>query len=169
MASTIDFTNYQTPMSMAINPQTVAEIVEEAIEKYSLWVEKTRNVIEQEKVSGGLSTEALDFGGVTPLKTSAATIERELSEITQMLEAAKESLVSEAEEQKKEELTTLKNAVDKHIEELKSELSSLNATYNAAENAEDRYNINISINRVNNNIEEWIAVSEQIAAELGRI
>ena len=62
MASTIDFTNYQTPMSMAINPQTVAEIVEEAIEKYSLWVEKTRNVIEQEKVSGGLSTEALDFG-----------------------------------------------------------------------------------------------------------
>ena len=43
------------------------------------------------------------------------------------------------------------------------------AAYNAAEHAEDRYNINISINRVNNNIEEWIAVSEQIAAELGRI
>lgn len=169
MASRIDFTNYQTSMSMAINPKKVAEIVDEMIASLSSWIGKVTNIIDVEKTTGGLSMEALDFGGVAPLNENATAIEEELNEMIQIAEEIKQKLVSEASNQKQEELKTLKQAVENHINELYTQLSKLNSALAVTTTEAEKSGINIEIERLNNTIETWQTVLESIVRELGNI
>lgn len=129
-----DFTKYTTPMSMAIDPNVVESKMTEITTSLSAWINEVNNVIEEERTVGGLSVEALDFGGITPLNTEGATIISSLNELLQKAEEIKGKLVTEATNKRKEELQTLKQAIDTHIEELYAELEALKANNSRGEN-----------------------------------
>lgn len=129
-----DFTKYTTPMSMAIDPNVVESKMTEITTSLSAWINEVNNIIEEERTVGGLSVEALDFGGITPLNTEGATIISSLNELLQKAEEIKGKLVTEATNKRKEELQTLKQAIDTHIEELYAELEALKANNSRGEN-----------------------------------
>ncbi len=157
-----DFTKYTTPMSMAIDPNVVESKMTEITTSLSAWVNEVNNVIEEERTVGGLSVEALDFGGITPLNTEGATIISSLNELLQAAEDIKGKLVAEATNKRKEELQALKQAIDTHIEELYAELEALKANNSRGEN-------NAAISQKTTTISVWETASDDVAKALSTL
>lgn len=157
-----DFTKYTTPMSMAIDPNVVESKMTEIITSLSAWVNEASNVIEEEKTVGGLSVEALDFAGITPLNTEGTIIISSLNELLQKAEEIKGNLVVEATNKRVEELQALKQAIDTHIEELYAELNALKSNNSRGEN-------NATISQKTTTISIWETESDNVAKALSRL
>lgn len=157
-----DFTKYTTPMSMAIDPNVVESKMTEITTSLSAWINEVNNIIEEERTVGGLSVEALDFGGITPLNTEGAAMISSLNELLQTAEDIKGKLVTEATNKRKEELQTLKQAIDIHIEELYAELNALKENNSRGEN-------NAAISQKTTTISVWETASDDVAKALATL
>jgi len=166
--------NYDTEISSLIKQEDVESITDELMTSISDYVSKTEDVIGQEITSGGLSQEALNIEGDSPLTDESILVLGYTQNIRDEMKSIGSKLSVAAVQQRYVELNDLKDKVEEYISELEesqSELKGLINKHKYDENPDQtalgQWNRNLNI--VETKIEKYEQKLEDIASELSKL